>query len=120
MLEYVSEARGATRCTFPTPFVGLVIVLLKACVAETVAPRVVPPVPELAIVVAPVATFSMFHHNRGASALMAEDHDAAGVAVVEPIGGDIGAYGVPLTVTEFPAFDVPFSVYIDVITKEYA
>ena len=84
------------------------------------APNVVPPLPELVIDVAPVATFSTFHHRRGASAVTAAAHEAAAVAVIVPIGGDIGAYGVPLTVIDVPGFEVPFSVYIDVNVKLYA
>ena len=102
------------------PFVGLVNALLKACVPCTVAPSDAPPLPELVIDDAPVATLSIFHHKRGASAATAADQDAAGDAVVVPIGGDIGAYGVPLTEIEVPGFEVPSSVYMDVTVKLYA
>ena len=56
----------------------------------------------------------MRHHRSGLSVATAAPYDEAGVAVIDPIGGDIGPYGVPLTVAEFPAYDVPFTAYIEV------
>ena len=74
----------------------------------------------MAIVVALVATFSIFHHRSGASAATAADQEAAADVEVVPIGGDIGAYGVPLTEIFVPGFAVPFSLNIDVTVNSYA